>query len=88
MSMSREPRLMGTPNSQLINVDVTLLHLGLSRCRSIAEDTLGLLSHGQDVDIEQVLNEIIDESRKTLYGIEDNAMHDEVSAVLAEEENG
>ena len=83
--MSREPRLMCMPNKGLLNVDVTLLHMGLSRCRSIAEDTLGCLAAATPVDIEGILNEIIEESRKTLYGIEENNMHDEVGALLAQE---
>jgi len=67
-------------------VDVTLLHHGLSRCRSIAEDSLTKLEGGEAIDAVTVLNEILEESRKTLFGIRDNDMQDEVSAILRDEE--
>lgn len=83
----REPRLMRNPNGGMLNVDVTLLHMGLSRCRSIAEDSLIKLQRNDaTIDWESILNEIIDESRKTLHGIQDNDMQDEVGAILRDEE--
>jgi hypothetical protein len=80
---------MRNPNGGLLNVDVTLLQMGLSRCRSVAEDGLAKLARGATVDIEHVLNEIVEEVRRTLYEIADNDMQDEIGAILKEEdENG
>lgn len=87
MSM-REPRLLRNPNGGLLNVDVTLLQIGLSRCRCIAEDTIVKLERGETIDIVAVMNEILDESRKTIHGIEDNAIFDEVGTILQEKEDG
>ena len=84
--MKREPRLLHNPNGGLLNVDVTLLHIGLSRCRSIAEDTLVKMERGDAIDFVAICNEILDESRKTLHGITDNDMQDEVGAILREED--
>ncbi len=79
----REPKLLRNPNGGLLNVDVTLLHLGLSRCRCIAEDALVKLERGGEApDFEAIFNEILEESRKTLYGIEANDIDDEVGAAL------
>jgi len=80
----REPKMLRNPNGGLLSVDVTLLQLGLSRCRCIAEDALVRLDRGggDAPNIEAVLNEILDESRKTLRGIEDNDLQDEVGALL------
>lgn len=84
----REPRLLRSPNGGLLNVDVTLLQMGLSRCRSIAEDTLVKLERGDDgVDVEAVLNEILEEARRTIHGIEDNDILDEVGAILKEDDS-
>jgi len=40
------------------------------------------MGRGEEPDFEAVFNEILDESRKTLKGIQDNDMEDEVGAVL------
>ena len=81
----REPRLIKNPNSNgLLSVDVTLLRLGLSRCRSMAEDAIVRLQNNDVVDVELVLEEICSEARRTLYEIENEEMCDEVGAILAQ----
>ena len=83
--MNREPRIMRNPNGGLLNLDTTLLHVGLSRCRSIAEDSLVKMDRDEKLDYEKIFNEILEEARKTLYGIEQNDMDDEVGAILRDE---
>ena len=80
----REPRLFRNPNGGLLSLDVTLLQMGLSRCRCIAEDSLAKLARqgAEALDIEAIFNEILEESRKTLRGIADEDLEDEVGAVL------
>ncbi len=83
--MGREPRVFRNPNGGMLNLDITSLQLGLSRCRCIAEDSLVKLERGQKIDAESVLNEILDEARKTMSVIDNNDMEDEVGAILRDE---
>jgi len=82
----REPRMFKMPNGSVINVDVTSLHIGLSRCGSIAEDALTRLEEGNEVDVTKLCIEILEEVRKTLHEVADEEMADEVAAVLRDEE--
>lgn len=81
----REPRLFRNPNGGLLSLDVTLLQIGLSRCRCIAEDTLAKMARRDEVDYEGIFNEILDEARKTMSGIADEDMENEVGALLRSE---
>jgi len=77
----REPRLFRGPNKEVLTVDVTLLHFGLCKCRSIAEAALA--QESEQADMTVVLEEIIDTVQTTMHDIEDSAMLDEVQALLA-----
>ncbi len=78
----KEPRLLRSPNGGLLNVDVTLLQIGLSRCRCIAGDALSRLHREEEVDTEGILNEIVEEVRKTLWEMGDAKLDDEVGSIL------
>ena len=80
-----EPRLMRNPNGGVLCVDVTLLQMGLSRCRSIAEEALAAKQAGQETNTEAVLESIISKVRATLYAIEEHDVMNEVEAVLRDE---
>jgi hypothetical protein len=81
----KEPRLLRSPNGGLLNVDVTLLQIGLSRCRCIAEDGLVELQRKDLIDTQGILNEIVEEVRKTLWEMGDAHLDDEVGEILAQE---
>jgi len=88
-----EPRMMRNKECQdgtLLNVNTTLLQLGLSRCRGVAESGLvGVVERGEFVNI---LKEIVDIVRGTLHEIEEYEVGNEVEVVLRNEveagENG
>jgi hypothetical protein len=77
-----EPRLMKNPNGGILNVDVSLLQLGLSRCRSIAEGAAARLRANHNVDHEAVYEEIIQAARETLHDIGEHEVLHEVEAEL------
>lgn len=83
-----EPRLLKTPNNGFINVDVTLLRLGLSRCRCFAEDALCALERGEEVDVMSLCNSILHEARSALADLADYQAQDEVGAILAQQDQG
>jgi len=84
--MAKSPRVIRGPNGGLLNVDVTMLRLGLSRCRSFAEQALTRMQMGHEVDYEAVFNDIVEMARETLFQIEEDNITDEVGAVLRDEE--
>jgi hypothetical protein len=63
-------RIMKMPDGGILNVDVSLLQLGLSQCRSIAEDTLCNCKDNTDDDYIDAMNRIIDMVVKTLHEID------------------
>jgi hypothetical protein len=70
---------MGNPNGGILNVDVTLLQLGLSRCRGAAETALD--AHSQEAALA-ALTEIVEVARTTLYEIEAYQLLNEVEVEL------
>jgi len=76
-----EPRVIKNPNGGLLSVDVTMMHLGLSRCRSVAEDALVKMGRGEAIDTELTLMQIVDEVRRTLYDIQEHEMTDEIGTL-------
>lgn len=77
----RQPRLMKHPNGGLLNVDVTMLQLGLSQCRSDAERALMQLEHGVEIDIVAVLTSIVERARSAVHEISEYEMGDEVGVL-------
>ena len=77
----RQPRLMKHPNGGVLSVDVTMLQLGLSQCRSDAERALMQIERGVEVDIVAVLTSIIERARSAVHEIEEYEMGDEVGAL-------
>jgi hypothetical protein len=78
----RQPRLMKHPNGGILNVDVTMLQLGLSQCRSDAERALQQLEHGVEIDVAAVLTSIVERARSTMHEIREYEMDDEVNTML------
>ncbi|MHC4300608.1 MAG: hypothetical protein ACYS7Y_25310 [Planctomycetota bacterium] len=81
-----EPRLLKTPNNGFINVDVTLLRLGLSRCRCFAEDAICAIEREEEVDVLALCNSIVEEARAALADLKDYQESDEVGQLLLMED--
>lgn len=75
-----EPRMMKMPNGGVLCVDVTLLHFGLSRCRTLAASALASDNPDHKATYEAILNVV----RETLHGIDEEKSKDEVTALIDE----
>ena len=80
--MPAEPRIFRGPNGGLLSVDVTLLQLGLSGCRGVAERALNQIEAGILVDHEAAYEEIIQQARETLEGISEHEVLNEIEMEL------
>lgn len=79
----RNPRVFRSPNGRLLNVEVSSLRMGLSTCRSIAEEVVQRIQQGDEhLDVELELGRIVDVVRRSLVVAEDEAALDEVGTVL------
>lgn len=85
----REPRVMMMPDGGILNVDVNMLQLGVSKMRSTAEGALIQLQRfeakplGDDANqilklAQDALEAIVNEGRSTLHEVETDAMLDDV----------
>lgn len=74
----KEPRLFKHPNGGVLCLDTTLMQMGLSRCRSIAEAALekGCVDEGA----EEAFRAIIGEVKDTLYQMGQD--RDEIETLL------
>jgi hypothetical protein len=71
-----------------MNVEVSSLRMGLSKCRTIAEHVIDLLRGGQECDVVLAMETLVDEARQALTVAEDERILDEVGTVLKDEEDG
>lgn len=86
--MPAEPRLMkALPNGGMICVDVASLQIGLSRCRSFAEDAVVRIDRDgcAAVDTRLAFEEIIEVAIETLHSLElyESSVDNEVNSVAA-----
>ena len=81
-----EPRMMKMPSGGLLNVDVTMLQLGISKMRTIAENAELRLRACSPGEVLQVATEAFDaiaaECRETLHGIEGEQMIDDIAVAI------
>lgn len=80
----RNPRVFTSPNGGLLNVEVSSLRQGLSKCRSIAEHVITTLQNENECDVMLAMETIIEEARRALTTADDERALDEVGALLKE----
>lgn len=78
----RNPRVFRSPNGGLMNVEVSSLRMGLSKCRTIAEHVIDLLRGGQECDVVLAMETLVDEARQALTAADDEKILDEVGTIL------